>query len=120
MLLLLSTAGLALAQPQMPLGLPPGFDLSALQGPKAEARWLTAQVVATRFPGEKTPGPTFESGEMVELILEDGGQARVRQGDRYGWVPASALTTEAPAPPAVPASASDLLGAPPLLVPKSP
>lgn len=119
MLLLLSTVGLALAQPQMPLGLPPGFDLSALQGPKAEARWLVSQVVSTRFPGEKTPGPTFEAGEMVEFILEDGGQVRVRQGDRYGWVAASALTTEAPPPPAAPANGSDLLGAPSLL-PKIP
>ncbi len=120
--LLLSLVAAHAQAPTSPLSLPPGFEtLSISQTPRAEARWLTAKTTSKRFPGEAVDGPAFEQGERVEVIVADGSLVRVRQGDRYGWVPESVLTIEAPAaPPPAPGAGSPLLTAPPLLVPKTP
>jgi hypothetical protein len=81
-------------------------------------RWLSAEVVSERFPGEATPGPKFSAGEEVTVLVEDGAKTRVFAGDRYGWVPSASLTATAPAEPAAPPGASGLLGGlPPLIQP---
>jgi hypothetical protein len=94
------------------LGLPPGVTLSA-----PNSRYVVADVVSKRFPDEDTAGPTFETGEQVDVIVEEGGRVRVHQGERYGWVPAGQLTTTAPAsaPTSVPGSNPLLGGLKPLL-----
>lgn len=61
------------------------------------ARWVVAETPSKRFPGEAIPGPTFTANEQVDVILVDGGAARVRDGDKYGWVPVASLTDQAPA-----------------------
>lgn len=84
---------------QAPPALPPGFDLSAFTPPvRAESRWVVSAVTADRFPDAAGGGPALAVGDRVELIVEENGRARVKLGDRYGWVPAEALTSEAPAP----------------------
>ena len=69
------------------------LPLSAL----AEDVWLAEEAPSTRFSDAELAGPLFESGEKVELLFEDGEIVRVRKGDRYGWVPATAITRERPA-----------------------
>jgi hypothetical protein len=78
----------------------PGLTAS-LASASSNARWVVGEVASKRFPGEEIAGPTFQAGEEVELILQEGDSARIRQGGRYGWVPASALTAVQPlvAPP---------------------
>lgn len=90
----------ALAQAQQPaqpirLGQQPiQLDL----GPTGAARYPTKEIASVRFLGEDAAGPVFQPGERLELITEKDGWVRVRQGERYGWVPADALSTEPPAP----------------------
>ena len=84
------------------------------------ARWITppdgaSELPSKRFFGEPIVGPAFKSGEEVELILVDGDQARIREGSRYGWVPASALSTTPPLtmpsmPELLPPGGNPLLG----------
>ncbi len=109
MLLLLSLGSAAFAQmPGITLGLPTG-----------ELRWVTQEVEARRFPASaatQAPGPSLRIGDEVELIVVEGTLARVKKGDRYGWVPASALTEEAPASANLPDLGGGLLGQP-LLAP---
>jgi hypothetical protein len=95
-------------------GLPPGIQLT--QGGGASLRWLTADVVSERFLGETVLGPKFTNGEQVELIVEENGKARVRDGDHYGWVPVASLTSTAPTP-AAGSDANALLGGLPPLIP---
>ena len=88
--------------------MPPGIG-GSLAIPSANARYLMADVVSKRFPGEDLAGPTFKTGEQVDVIVEEGGSVRVRQGERYGWVPAAQLTATAPMP-TLPAGGNPLLG----------
>ena len=104
-------AALALAQSP-----PAGLTVSTSASP---LRWLTADVVSERFLGEPVAGPKFTVGEEVEWIVEQGGKVRVHDGDRYGWVAATALTDQAPAP-AAGSTANALLGGLPPLIPGSP
>lgn len=97
----------AFAQSPMPI---------QLGGADPSDRWMVAQTASVRFFGEAVPGPTFEAGEEVEVLVEDGGQVRVRAADRYGWVPKASLTDQAPAEPTT-APAGGLLGGVPALPP---
>ena len=112
MLAFLITSAWAQA-PSFP-GLPPGLTIS----PKAsaDARWLVADTASQRFPGEDVAGPTFATGTEVVVIVTEGDRVRVHKDDRYGWVPASALTATPPLP-TMPTSPG-LLGMPPLQPPK--
>jgi hypothetical protein len=97
--LLFSTA-LAQTSP----ALPPGFDLTALAPPvRAESRWVIAASTSDRFPDTAGGGPDLAAGDRVEVIVEENGRARFKLGDRYGWVSATALSSEAPAPAPAPA-----------------
>lgn len=78
LLVLLSTASVARAQDAGQTG------------------WFVADTQATRFPGEKLAGQTFTAGSQVTVVVKDGALVRVTTGDRFGWVPASALTAVAP------------------------
>ena len=114
-MLLLATLMSAFAQaPALPPMLPmPGLSVS----PKsADARWVVADTPSQRFPEGDVKGPTFTAGTEVELIVADGDRVRVRASDKYGWVPASALT-DVPPMPSLPTSPG-LLGMPPLQPPK--
>lgn len=84
-------------QPAQPIRLgqqPIQLDL----GPTGAARYPKKEIASIRFLGEDTKGPVFQAGERLELITEKDGWVRVRQGERYGWVPADALSDEPPAP----------------------
>jgi len=86
--------GLAHAQQPIQLGTQPiQLDL----GPTGPVRYATQEIASVRFLGEDVKGPVFQAGERLELITEKDGWVRVRQGDRYGWVPADALSAEPPA-----------------------
>ena len=92
-----------LAFAQAPPALPPGFDLSSLAPPvRADSRWVLTATSSDRFIDAPGGGPDLVAGDRVELIVEENGRARIKSSERYGWVPAAALSTEAPAPaPAV-------------------
>ena len=108
---------IAVAAAQAP-GLPPLLPMPGLSMPRsADARWLVADTQSVRFPEGDVEGPLLLAGTEVEVIVTDGDRVRVRKDDRYGWVPASALTDVSPAPPTLP-SAPGLLGMPPLNPPK--
>ncbi len=99
-----SPSGMAYAQ--APPGLPPGFDLSALApAVSAETRWVLAATTSDRFPDTPGGGPDLAAGDRVQLIVEENGRARVKLGERYGWVSTAALSTDPPAPDPVPVSA---------------
>jgi hypothetical protein len=107
---------LVLAGLSSPAGaqMPPGFGTS-LGMPTANARYIIADVVSKRFPGEDVVGPTFTTGEQVDVIIEDGGSVRIRQGERYGWVPAGQLTSMSPMPQMPMPGMPQMPGANPLL-----
>lgn len=109
---------------QMPLGVG-----GAMAMPSSNTRYVVADVVSKRFPGEDVAGPTFTTGEQVDVIVEENGSVRVRQGERYGWVSAAQLTAmpPMPSPTQVPGSNPLLGGLKPLVpapqgtpVPKTP
>ncbi len=58
--------------------------------------WMTADTVSTRFPGEKLVGQSFTSGTQVTVVVKDGDQVRVTNGDKFGWVPAASVTATPP------------------------
>lgn len=106
--------GLAAQAQGLPGGLPGGLTLGA---PKGEAQWVTADTATTRFWGDASvAGPELKAGDPVQLIVIEGDRARVVKGDRYGWLPAALLTTEAPAA-AAPTGLPGGLGGAPLLPP---
>ncbi len=71
----------------------PGLSLGAITG---EARWVVAGIEADRFPNAPSERFALAVGEEVELIFTEGARVRIKQGDRYGWLPATAVTAEAP------------------------
>lgn len=83
---------------------PPGLTASLTSGLTAgspNTRWIAApegatEVASVRFFGETVAGPSFKSGEEVELIVVDGDMARIHEGTRYGWVAASTLAASPP------------------------
>lgn len=70
-----------------------------------ETAWLTADAESKRFFGESVSGPKFDAGTKVTVLVRDGETVRIFVGDRFGWVPATSITTTAPkgAESAVPA-----------------
>ncbi|MEQ1565234.1 MAG: hypothetical protein ABMA64_06320 [Myxococcota bacterium] len=99
------------AMAQSPLTAPLNVPLGAA-GPSA--RFVAAEVVSERFPGETAPGPTFTAGEQVEVLIEENGKVRIRSGEKYGWVAVAALGA---APPATAVDPNLLGGLQPLLPP---
>ncbi len=77
-----------------------------------ESAWVRGEAASKRFLGETTVGPTFDDGARVVVLMREGGQVRVQLGNRFGWVPESALTSEAPAGAATPPA-----GMPPMFLP---
>src|SRR4051794_18391439 len=74
------------------------FILSATSpASAAEVVWATADTPSQRFSDDKIAGPTFTKGEQLELLVRDGDRARVRDGDKFGWVPAASITSTKPA-----------------------
>ncbi len=63
----------------------------------ADVVYATAEVASVRFPDADTAGPTFAKDARLEVLVEDGDRLRVREGDKYGWIDATLVTTEAPA-----------------------
>lgn len=72
-----------------------------LTAPAADTEVL--YVVVESAPSKRfltDPAPThvaFASGEDVRVLFREAGMVRVRDGERYGWVPESALGKEPPA-----------------------
>ncbi len=92
---------LALAQTPGGMLLPGGP--TAPQAGNATSRWTVAETPSLRFPDAQTPGPTFEAGLLVVVLVTEGSRARIQKGDLVGWVPVSALTDQPPAPAPLPA-----------------
>lgn len=87
LLALVLIPGLAVAQQPLQLSF----------GPKGPVRYTVEEVASVRFLGEQVEGPTFAAGEELELVTEKDGWVRVKQGERYGWVPADKLAEQKPA-----------------------
>ena len=74
----------------------------------SEQGWLVGTEKSKRFLDEATVGPEFAAGTRVVVLAHEGELVRVSVGDRFGWVPASAITNKAPAtgaitpPPGIP------------------
>lgn len=68
-----------------------------------ESAWVQADTDARRFLGENTPGPRFTAGSKVTVLKRDGESVRIFAGDRFGWVPAAALSATDPKAAAEPA-----------------
>jgi hypothetical protein len=62
----------------------------------AETVYATAEVASQRFLDADTAGPTFAKDARLEVLVREGDRVRVREGDSYGWVLASTVTSEAP------------------------
>lgn len=58
--------------------------------------WLLEATPSQRFPEGEVEGPEFEADERITVLYIEPERVRVRRGSRYGWVPADALTAEAP------------------------
>lgn len=61
-----------------------------------EARWVVADVEATRFYGLDAHKVPLSANDEVEVITTEGDRVRVMADGRYGWVAASALTDVEP------------------------
>lgn len=64
-----------------------------------DAQWVVADTPSVRFADADTAGPAFKKDEKVEILAHDGARVRVRDGDSYGWIAATALTSTQPAAP---------------------
>lgn len=72
-----------------------GFVSSAFAA-DTESGWLASDAESKRFFGEAVAGPTFTAGTKVTVLVHDGETVRIFAGDRFGWVPASAITSTPP------------------------
>jgi len=88
---LLALTGAAHAQAPITLNL---GDDSALP-----TKFVVDNVDSTRFVDKDLPGKNFAAGDAVQVLFESNGLVRIKKGNAFGWVPATALTDEAPAPP---------------------
>lgn len=72
-------------------------------GQPAEAVYAVELIASKRFvDGKRGSGVTFEKGKALRVIVRENGWVRVRDGESYGWLPESKLSSEPPAPPALP------------------
>lgn len=62
-----------------------------------ESAWIVDELVSRRFAEGDTQGPRFESGSEVSVVYREGSLVRVSGTNGFGWVAASAITTEKPA-----------------------
>jgi hypothetical protein len=69
----------------------------------AEDAFVTAETPSKRFPDADTAGPTFAANTQVEVLVHDGARVRVRDGDDFGWIAATAISADAPDPMSDPA-----------------
>jgi hypothetical protein len=90
-------SALALAQ-----SVPPGLPTTPAAQAPASSRWTVAETPSRRFPDAEVAGPTFPAGATVIVLVTDGDRVRIQKGELVGWVPASALTDQPPAPPTLP------------------
>lgn len=78
-----------------------GFVSSAFAA-EPDTAWIASDVGSKRFFGEAVSGPELTAGTRVTVLVREGDQVRVAAGDRFGWVPATAITTTAPSAEAAP------------------
>lgn len=84
-----------LAQLQQQLGLPAG-SMSMSDG---ERVWVAQSggVVSKRFAtDDKAQHVTFDKDQPLRVLYREDGWVRVRDGNRYGWVPEEAVTDTSP------------------------
>ncbi len=62
-----------------------------------EVLYVARNADSVRFAAESTPGPAFPAGTRVTVLLRTDALVRIFAGDKFGWVPADALTATAPA-----------------------
>lgn len=88
---------------QSPISLSPS-PLTLDAGPPVEVMYVAAdKVVSKRFFDDAAPGHVdFVKGDDVRVLYRANGWIRVRDGEKYGWLPETALTAERPEMPAAP------------------
>jgi hypothetical protein len=62
----------------------------------AEDLWAVAPAEGVRWPDVPTVSVKLTAGDEVEVMVRDGDKVRVRKGNDFGWVAATALTDVAP------------------------
>ena len=62
-----------------------------------ETAWLTADQASTRFSEGDVKGVRFKANAEVVVVYKEGDRVRVKGEAGFGWVVATALTSEAPA-----------------------
>ncbi len=69
----------------------------------ADDAWAARDVALLRWPPAVMEGAPqtaeVSAGARLEIVLDDGDQVRVRVGEDFGWIPADALSREAPEQP---------------------
>lgn len=64
---------------------------------RGDTVWVVEEIRSERFADAAVTGPVFRPGEPVTVLFVEAARLRVRKGDRYGWVPSTAVTSEDPA-----------------------
>jgi hypothetical protein len=85
-----------LSQLQQQLGIP--ADAMSMSG-GVERVWVAKEggVVSKRFATDaEATHVTFGDGQQLRVLYREAGWVRVRDGDRYGWVPEDAVTDTPP------------------------
>ena len=59
----------------------------------------TEAAPSKRFAADTTnTGPTFDPAAALRVLIREKGMVRVRSGENYGWLPATAVVSENPKP----------------------
>lgn len=68
----------------------------------AELVWIASTTEAAKskrfFDDAEQNGPVFGPAASVRVLIRENGMVRVRSGEDYGWLPASAVVSENPKP----------------------
>lgn len=70
---------------------------SAADAQDNESAWLVEDQSSVRFSDGDIKGARFETGTKVTIVFREGELVRIKGDDGFGWVPQTAITTEAPA-----------------------
>jgi len=74
--------------------------IALLANVQAEDAWATRDVELQRWPETVIEAPPITAeaaaGDKLEIVLEDGDIVRVKKDGDFGWVPADALSKDAP------------------------
>ncbi len=76
--------------------------------PKGALKHVVEDATTQRFADDAAvAGPSLETGDVVEVMMEEGDRVRVKKGSAYGWVDADVLSDTPPAEEATPEAAPE-------------